>query len=117
MQRARKRAVAVIEAVPPPERARMNAEEFARIAARVTRLVRVDASAARANHAGVMAIAAANAFNAQVAGARRVLVLAQGQLSIFGVVREEVASELRRRARERDAEHAALVSAHYPLLA
>jgi hypothetical protein len=95
----------------------MSAEEFARVASRVTRLVKIDVSAGRANHAGVQAVAAANAFNAQVVEARRVLLLARGQLQVFGVVREEIASELRRLARTRDAEHAALVSQHYPLLA
>lgn len=94
----------------------MNAEEFARVAARVTRLVTLNGSARISNGAGVMAVAAASAFNAQVADAKRVLLLARGQLQVFGVVREDVASELRRRARERDEEHAALVAEHYPLI-
>jgi hypothetical protein len=63
-----------------------------------------------------MAAAAANAFNAEGASAKRLLLLAQGQLSIFGVVREEVASELRRLANQRDAAYSALVAEHYPLL-
>ena len=116
MHRVRKSAVAVIEAPPRPERARMGADEFAHVVARITRLVEVEDSARPHRGAGVMASAAASAFNAQVADFRRLLLLAQGQLSIFGVVREDAASELRRCAKERDAARAALVSAHYPLV-
>jgi alanine racemase len=94
----------------------MSAEEFAHVVARITRVVTIDNQAPRANLAGVMAVAAANAFNAGAADSRRALLLARGQLSIFGVVREEVASELRRIARERDDERTALIAEHYPLL-
>ena len=94
----------------------MQAEEFAEVAARIRRIVRLNASARQANSDGVLASAAASAFNAGVPDVRRVLLLAQGQLAVFGVVREEVASQLRRLADQRDAEHATLVSEHYPLL-
>jgi ABC-type cobalamin transport system ATPase subunit len=94
----------------------MTAEDFARVAARITRVVAIDSSAGHANTAGVMAIAAAHAFNAGSADSRRVLLLARGQLTVFGVVREEVASELRRLAQQRDEAYRALVEAHYPLL-
>lgn len=94
----------------------MSAAEFASVAARVTRVVTVASSASQARLAGVMARAAAEAFNAEIAGSRRVLLLAQGQLQVFGVVREEVASDLRRLARQRDEAHAALISEHYPFI-
>jgi hypothetical protein len=94
----------------------MTAEDFARVAARITRVVAIDSAAGHANTAGVMAIAAANAFNAGSGDSRRVLLLARGQLTVFGAVREEVASELRRLAQQRDEACRALVAAHYPLL-
>jgi hypothetical protein len=93
----------------------MGDEEFLNLAASITSTVAIKQEFRDITPALVIAISAANAFNAGANESRRLLTLARAQLP-SGSIMGRLAAELRSRARQRAHSRAELIAKHHPLL-